>query len=130
MKIATYLKFNGKCEEAFNFYKKIFKADEICSYKFDQNMTKEVNLIGKIFHAELKIEDFYIYMCDTLEDLNYQKQPYKITMECNALDQANEYFNYLKDKGLILSPLEKKPWGIYVGEVRDRFGITWDIVYC
>lgn len=51
MKVATYLMFNGKCEEALNFYKELFHAEVTCMIKFSKAMTDNTALIDKVFHA-------------------------------------------------------------------------------
>lgn len=130
MRIATYLKFNGRCEEAVGVYKELFKAEVTCFHRFDQSMTNSPELVGKVFHAELKIREFYIFLADTLEVLDYEKQAYKITVECDTLADAEKYFCTLQANGSVIEPLRHMPWGDYMGHLRDAFGITWDIVFC
>jgi PhnB protein len=130
MRIAVYLKFNGRCEEALNVYKELFNAELICMHKFSEVMTENKELTGKVFHAELKIKEFYIYMSDTDEELDYERQAYKITIECDTFENAKNYYNKLLVGGKIIEPLTKMPWGDIMGHLRDSFGITWDIVYC
>ncbi|MDD3171427.1 MAG: VOC family protein [Bacilli bacterium] len=128
MRFAIYLKFNGNCEDALNTYKELFSGEVICQHRFNQHMTKDKNLLGKIFHAELKINHFYIYMCDTADELNYDKQPYKITIECDSLTELHNYFDTLKHRGNVLNSVTQMPWGDYIGHLKDEFGIAWDFV--
>lgn len=130
MRIATYLKFNGNCEKALNTYKELFNAELMCMHKFIESMTENKELIGKIFHAELKIKEFFIYMADTDEELDFEKQVYKITIECDTFEDAQKYYDTLLVGGTIIAPFTKMPWGDYMGHLRDSFGITWDIVFC
>lgn len=130
MRIATNLKFNGSCEEALNTYKNLFNGEITCMHRFTKAMTNSDELMGKIFHAELKIKGFYIFMSDTTEELDYEKQAYKITVECDTLEEAKKYYTVLQEGGSVIKSFEKMPWGDYMGHLRDSFGITWDIVYC
>lgn len=68
-------------------------------------------------------------MCDTASSFDYDKQAYKITVECDSLEDASRYFERLSRGGQVLSPLAKMPWGDTAGHLRDAFGINWDIVY-
>jgi PhnB protein len=129
MRIAINLKFNGTCEKALKTYKDMFHAELICIHKFTESMTENKSLVGKIFHAELKVKEFFIYMSDTDEELDFEKQVCKITVECDSLDEAQKYYDTLLVEGTIFEPLTKMPWGDYMGHLRDAFGITWDIVY-
>lgn len=130
MRIATYLMFSGNCEEALQVYKDLFSAELITLSKFDETMTDNSRLYGKIFHAEMKIGGFYIYMADTADTLCGANQPYKVTYECDSMEQARLFFKALKEGGIVLDDFKKMPWGMYYSQVRDRFGITWDFVYC
>ncbi len=128
MRFAIYLKFHGNCEKALTTYKELFSGDAICMHRFNQHMTKDDTLLGKIFHAELKINQFYLYMCDTVEELDYHNTAYKITVECDTLADLQRYFDTLKSGGEILGPVTQMPWGDYMGHLRDAYGITWDFV--
>lgn len=130
MRIATYLKFNGKCEEALNKYKELFDAKVTCKIKYSEGMTENIELIGKIFHAELKIKEFYIFMSDEAEKLHYENQAYKVTVECDSLEDAQRYFNTLSADGTVIHPFTHMEWGDYIGTLRDTYGITWDFIFC
>ncbi|WP_105614799.1 VOC family protein [Vallitalea okinawensis] len=130
MKIATYLRMKGRCNEALDLYKDIFNGEELFRYVHDENTTENESMIGKIFHAEMKIQDFYIYMSDTQEDLDYNKQAYNITVEVDTLEEAHRIFDRLKEGGRVHTPITKMAYGPYIGNLFDKFGINWDIVYC
>lgn len=130
MKIATYVYLQGNCEEAVDFYLNLFQAKLIRKELFADYMTDQKDLIGKVFHAELQINDFYLYLSDSLTAFNYDNQAYKITMECDSLEQAQSYFDMLKQGGIVNEEFSKMPWGMYLGNVRDKFGVNWDIVFC
>lgn len=129
MRFAINLLFNGNCEMALNTYRDLFNAKLICLHRFTGSMTENQEFIGKIFHAELQVNDFFMYMEDTCKELDYEKQPCKITVECNKLEEAQKYYDALLAGGTMIEPFAKMPWGDYMGHLRDRFGITWDIVF-
>lgn len=130
MKIATYVELPGTTAEAIAFYQNLFNATLIRKELFADYMTSEPSLIGKVFHAELELNGFYLYFSDSLAARDFTNQAYKITMECDSLEQANSYFNALKLEGTVNEEFKQMPWGMYHGIVRDRFGLTWDIVFC
>ena len=130
MKIATYVELPGTTAVAIAFYQNLFNATLIRKEIFEETMTSEPALIGKVFHAELELNGFYLYFSDTTAERDYANQAYKITMECDSLEQAESYFAALKLDGMVNEDFRKVPWGMYHGNVRDRFGVTWDIVFC
>ncbi|XMB86136.1 VOC family protein [Mycoplasmatota bacterium WC44] len=129
MKLALYIKLKDNTEEVFNFYKKLFDAEEICMHKYNEYMTKDESKFGKVFHAEMKIKDsLYLYMGDSFKE--QVPNAYKIVLEVPSLKEANDYFNSLREDGDTLSEMTKMPYGPTIGEVKDKFGITWNIVAC
>ena len=130
MKIATYIELPGNTSNAIAFYQDLFNATLIRKELFEDDMTSDPALIGKVFHAELELNGFYLYFSDSLAVRDFTNQAYKITMECDSLDQAESYFNTLKQNGIVNEEFKKMPWGMCHGNVRDHFGVTWDIVFC
>lgn len=128
MKAAAYLHFKDKAEEAIETYQSIFEAKVINQYKFEEGMTENPALLGKIFHAELKIGDLNIYLCDT--DQNASFESIKFVIETSDKDLAQVYFSKLSKHGRIIQDFTKMPYGPTIGEAIDKFGIKWDIVIC
>jgi PhnB protein len=98
--------------------------------KFTEGMTENKELIGRIFHAELKINEFYIFMSDEAEEFRYENQAYKITVECDSLEDAQRFFNTLSVGGTVIQPFTQMEWGDHMGNLRDAYGITWDFIFC
>ncbi|MEW6718020.1 MAG: VOC family protein [Chloroflexota bacterium] len=130
MKIATNVSLKGEAEMALITYQELFGGKIICMHKYQKGMTDDPRLLGKLFHAELEIKGFYIYLQDTVEEYDYKKQAYQITVECDTFAEAEKYFDTLKTGGTVLTPITHMPYGPYIGHLIDKFGITWDIVYC
>jgi PhnB protein len=128
MKAAAYLHFKDKAEEAIETYQSIFEAKVINQYKFEEGMTENPDLLGKIFHAELKIGDLNLFLCDT--DQNASFESIKFVLEIRDEDQAHALFSKLSTHGKIIQNFTKMPYGPTIGEAIDKFGIKWDIVIC
>jgi len=71
IKAATYLYFKHNAKEAIETYKTVFGAEVVCEYFYDEDTTEDQDLIGKVFHAELKIGDMTLYICATGEDASF-----------------------------------------------------------
>ena len=44
-------------------------------------------------------------------------------------ETSQRWFDALSEGGMVLDPLQKRAWGDFDGQVRDRFGVTWLIGY-
>ena len=54
----------------------------------------------------------------------------KETLHQAALDSEEDVvkaFTILSEGGEVISPLEKPPYAVIIGEVRDRFGLKWQL---
>ena len=128
MKTATYLEFNSNAREVIEVYKRIFDAEVVCEYLFDENMTKDQSLFGKVFHAELKIGDLNLYLSDSGKEPTFDS--IKFVVEVSDEEEARMYFTKLVEKGKLVSDFTKMPFGPTIAHAVDEFGIHWNIVIC
>lgn len=136
MLINPYLTFTGNCEEAFNFYKKVFGGEFQFMGRYKdvpaadrQNFPLEND--EKIMHVSLPISQETILMgCDSTEAFGQTiKVGTNISLSVNAetKGKADEIFNVLSSGGQIQMPMNETFWGSYFGVLTDRFGIQWMI---
>jgi len=128
MKAAVYLHAKLNAQEMIDTYKAIFPAEVVMNSPYEKGMTQNTALIGKVFHAELKIGDLNLYLADTDKDPDFSS--IDLIAEINDEVQAHQIFDLLADGGEVVSPFTKMPFGPTIGLVKDKFGIRWDIVIC
>lgn len=128
MKVATYLEFKDNANDVVEAYKDIFNAEVILKYLFDERMTDEPSLVGKVFHAELKIGDLNLYLCDTGSDSAFPSM--KLVTEIHDEGEAHIIFDKLAHGGIIIRNFTKMSFGPIIADVEDKFGIKWNIVIC
>ena len=130
--INPYLNFNGKTEEAFNFYKSVFGGD----FKMVQRMkdTPEsgnvpANERDRIMHVALPIGKENMLMgSDIMESMGHKLalgNNMHIAVSAGSLKEAEKIFNGLSAAGTVTMPLEKAFWGAYFGMTIDKFGVQW-----
>lgn len=131
-----YLNFDGKTEEAFNFYKSVFGGEFTTFQRFnetpqlgDQKMSDEDG--KKMMHVALPLDCGIVLMgTDTLEGMG---MPYKagtnvsLTILPNDREEADRLFNGLSAGGVIGMPMAEQFWGAYYGNFTDKYGIQWMI---
>lgn len=128
MKAATYLNFNLNAKHVIYFYGLTFGAEVVLVYEYDESMTQDTKLLGRIFHAELKIGDLNLYLADTGEEPDFSA--IKFVIETGDEEEAHQIFTALAAEGQILSDFKKMSFGPTIADVIDKFGIKWNIVIC
>lgn len=132
--LSPYLTFNGNCEEAFTFYKSIFKTEYVELHHFDQMPSlpdmpaMNDELKQKIMHISLPIsQDFLLMGSDSNPMMGSVTIGQNISLSINAQSrsEASTLFNGLSAGGVITMPLEDTFWGAYFGMFTDKFGINW-----
>lgn len=128
MKTATYLEFIDNAKEVVETYHDVFGAEIVREHFYTAGMTGDPNLIGKVFHAELKIGDLNLYLCDTGKALSLDGL--KFVVEIQDESEARECFRRLVEHGREISGFRKMPYGPMVAQAEDKFGINWEVVIC
>jgi len=128
MKAAAYLNFKHNAKDAIAAYKEIFNADVICEYYYDENLTHDHDLVGKVYHAEMKLGDLNLYLSDVGTDPSFDSL--KFVIEFSEESKAHECFEKLAQGGEVLSDFQKLPIGPTIAQVMDKFGVIWDVVIC
>lgn len=139
-RVTTYLNFPGNTEEAFNFYKSVFKTDFINGIKrfgdipADAGHPPVADGIKKmVLHVELPITGNHILMgTDTPKEMGFTLTTgnnMHICIEPETREEANRLFNELSAEGNITMPLADMFFGAYFGEFTDKYGVNWMINY-
>jgi PhnB protein len=131
---SIYLNFNGNCEEAFNFYKVVFRKDiaYIGRYKDVPKTDKQIfqETDDKIMHITLPISKETILMGSDnteayKESITYSN--FSLIIHTDSKVEADRLFMELAENGQIKVPMNLTFWGSYYGICVDRFGISWKI---
>ena len=134
-KVSIYLNFQGKTEEAFNFYKSIFKTEwsaPIMRMKdappqpgMPKISEKEANYV---MHVALPIMGGVEIMgTDMLESMGQkliEGNNLTITLGPDTKEEADRLFNALSQGGSDIAPMREEFWG-YWGCAKDKFGTRW-----
>jgi PhnB protein len=131
MRIEPYLFFNGRCEEAVEFYKKALGAEVLMLMRFkDSPEPQPAGMIppgseNKIMHVSLRVGETTVMASDghCTGQSNFQGFSLSITAADEA--DADRKFTALADGGQVQMPLAKTFWSPRFGMVADRFGVGW-----
>lgn len=131
MQIQPYLFFDGKCEEAIEFYKKAIGAKVEMLMRFkeapDQSMTSPGNA-EKVMHAALRAGDAMLLMSDgrCTGGANFHGIALALSVATDA--DAERIFNALADGGKVNMPLTKTFFSSRFGMLADKFGVGWMVL--
>lgn len=138
-RVCTYLNFPGNTEEAFLFYKSVFKTEfsgkgiqRFGDIPPNQDHPPVAETIKKmILHIELPITANHVLMgTDAPKEMGFtvtQGNNMHISIEPGTRKEAKRIFKSLSNGGKIEMPLQDMFWGAYFGSFTDKYGINWMI---
>ena len=131
--INPYLLFNGNCETAFNFYKKVFGGEFRMVNRFRDmppmpGMEIPESEKNRIMHVSLPISKETILMGSdsnpAMGDVHIG-QNISLAVNTETRAEADKIFTALSAGGKITLPIADAFWGSYFGMLVDPFGFTW-----
>lgn len=131
MQIQPYLSFEGRCDEAIEFYKKAIgaKVDMLMRFKEapDQSMVTPESK-DKVMHAALRAGDTQLLMSDgrCTGSANFNGVALALSAATDA--DAERIFNALAEGGKVNMPMTKTFFSSKFGMLADRFGVGWMIL--
>ena len=133
MEIQPYLFFNGRCEEAIDFYKKALGAEVTMLMRFkDSPEPPPPGAVppgseNKIMHATLRIGDAVVMASDGRCTGNTNFQGFSLSLAVPDAATTDRLFAALAEGGQVQMPVSKTFWSPRFGMVTDRFGVGWMI---
>jgi PhnB protein len=130
-KLQPYLFFNGRCDEALEFYKKALGAEVLMLMRFKESPDQKNIPPGsadKIMHCSVRIGDTVIMASDGQCQGNPSFQGFALTLGVQQEADAERLFNALSQGGQIQMPLTKTFFSPRFGMVADRLGVSWMVL--
>ncbi|HTQ52084.1 MAG TPA: VOC family protein [Candidatus Acidoferrales bacterium] len=132
--VQAYLFFNGRCEEAIEFYKKALDAEVDMLLRFKESPEPhQPGMVppgseNKVMHASFRVGDTQIRASDgrCTGKTNFDGFALSLTVSTEA--EADRRFTALADGGKVQMPLTKTFFSPRFGMVADRFGVMWMVI--
>ena len=130
----TYLNFNGKTEEAFNFYKSVFGGEFRTLQRFKDTPDADkipANAQDQVMHVALPVGGNMLMGTDVpgnMPPVTFGTNS-SISIDAQSEEEANKLFNGLSAGGTVGMPLQKMFWGALFGFFTDKFGVQWMVNY-
>lgn len=129
MQVQPYLYFNGCCEEALEFYRRVFGAEaaEVHRFKDSPPGMCPPGCEDKIMHARLRIGESTLFVSDGHCEGRPTFQGISLALIVPNDAEAERLFAALGDGGQVQMPLTQTFFSSRFGMVADRFGVSWMI---
>jgi PhnB protein len=131
MQIQPYLFFDGRCEEALDFYKKALGAEVVMLMRYKESPEPpppgcvQPNSENKVMHCAYRVGGSTVLASDGNCKGKPDFQGFSLSLTVADEAEADRVFNALAAGGQIRMPLDKTFFSPRFGMVADRFGVGW-----
>jgi PhnB protein len=129
----TYLNFDGRCEEALEFYRRALGAEVTMLLRYkDSPEPYSPDMVppgteNKVMHSSFRIGDTTAMASDCHSQGKPSFQGFSLSLTVPNEAAAERLFAALGDGGQVQMPLTKTFFSPGFGVVADRFGVSWMI---
>lgn len=128
--VQPYLFFDGRCEEAVEFYRKALGAQVETLTRFKDSPDPGMCPPGagdKVMHASIRIGETTVMASDGQCSGRQSFEGFALSLTLPDAAEAERLFAALGDGGRVQMPLIKTFFSPRFGMVADRFGVSWMI---
>ncbi|HEV8315095.1 MAG TPA: VOC family protein [Burkholderiaceae bacterium] len=134
MNVEPYLFFEGRCEEAIEFYRHALGAEVTALMRYKDSPEPPPpgkvppGSDNKVMHANFRIGNTTVMASDGLCSGKPSFQGFSLSINAASDAEAERLFAALADGGQIQMPLAKTFFSSRFGMVADRFGVPWMVI--
>jgi PhnB protein len=134
MQVQPYLFFDGRCEEAIEFYKSALgiKVEMLMRFK-DSPEPVPAGMCppgsdNKVMHAALRIGDTLVMASDGMAGGKPEFKGFSLSVDAANEAEADKLFAALGKGGKVTMPLAKTFYSPRFGMLTDKFGVGWMVI--
>jgi PhnB protein len=134
MLVQPYLFFEGRCEEALDFYRRALGAEVTMLMRFKEAPEQPPpgavppGSENKVMHAAFRIGETTVMASDGHCQQKASFQGFSLSISVDDEATADRLFAALADGGQVRMPLGKTFFSPKFGMVADRFGVGWMVI--
>jgi PhnB protein len=134
MLLEPYLFFEGRCEEAVEFYRRALGAEvELLMRNKDSPDPHPPGMMppgsgDKVMHVTLRIGETKVMASDGMCSGKPSFQGFSLSLTARDAAEADRLFAALSDGGKVSMTLGKTFFSPRFGMVADRFGVSWMVI--
>ena len=138
-KIVPNLWFEGNAKEAVDFYASIFPGSKVLYTSFYPKSAEEgladfqMKFAGDVLTIEFELGQQRFVAINAGPEFKFNPSVsfmvnFDPSNDAKALDHLNDLWNRLIDGGQALMPLDAYPFSKQYGWVKDRYGLSWQLI--
>ena len=137
MQVQPYLFFEGRCEEAIEFYRQALGAQVEMLMRFKDSpvppqgsgeCAPTPGTENKVMHATIRIGDSAVNASDGRCTGHPKFGGFSLSISAKDEAQARKLFAALGDGGTVTMPMSKTFFSPAFGMVTDRLGVSWMVI--
>ena len=134
MDVQPYLFFNGRCDEAVEFYRKALGAEVEMLMRYEESPDPPPPGMlppgseNKVMHASMRIGGAVVMASDGHCSGQTEFTGFSLSITVPDAATADRFFNALAEGGQVQMPLGKTFFSPCFGMVTDRFGVGWMVI--
>lgn len=130
MEVQPYLFFDGRCDEALEFYRVALGAEITGIVRFRESPDRAMvqpGLEDKVMHASVRIGNTTIFASDGRCSGTPSFNGFALSLTIESEAEADRLFAALQPGGQVHAPLTTTFFSPRFGMIADRFGVLWMI---
>lgn len=134
MQVQPYLYFEGRCDEAIEFYRKTLGAEVTMLMRYkDSPEPHQPGMLppgaeNKVMYSSFRIGESTVMASDGLCSGKPDFRGVSLTVSVSNDNEAERLFAALGEGGKVQMPLAKTFFSSRFGMVSDRFGVSWMLI--
>jgi PhnB protein len=128
MQIQPYLFFEGRCQEAIDFYRRAVGAEVTALMRYKESPDPGMIQPGsedKVMHASFRVGETTVLASDGRCVGHPSFQGFALSLTVSKESEAERLFGALVEGGQVIMPLTKTFFSPRFGMTTDRFGVSW-----
>ena len=133
--VDVYLLFNGNCREAVEFYAEVFSTEKPQIMTFGEAPPNPEYVMPEeakdlVMHTRLTIQGSTVMFSDVFPGTPFvEGNNISLSVSSTDMEQVKSYFAQLAEGGTVNMELQETFWSKSYGNLKDRFGIEWQVGY-
>jgi PhnB protein len=129
VRVDPYLYFDGRCDDAIEFYRRTVAAEVIALVRFEEGgVPVSAGNESKVMHAHLRIGQSNVLLSDGQCGGRPSFQGFALALSVAKNAEAERLFATLAAGGQMQVPIGPAPFAPRFGMLTDRFGVSWTVV--
>lgn len=130
MQVQSYLFFDGRCEEALDFYRETLGAEVVMMMRFKEMPASEgyrpaAGSEEKILHASFRVGESLLMASDGMNGGQPKYEGFSLSISVPDDAEAERIFALISEGGQVQMPMTPTFWTSRFGMATDKFGVGW-----